>query len=47
VHRALFAFPEMCAKLHGPRVRLTAAAWRTDGAPRDVWVIEDVKDRLY
>jgi hypothetical protein len=46
VHRALFAFPAMCARLTGARVRLTLAALAAEGAPRDVWVIEDVKARL-
>ena len=43
VHRALFALPEMCARLHGPRVRLT----RPEPAGREVWIVEDVKDRLF
>jgi hypothetical protein len=47
VHRALFAFPAMCARLHGARVRLTLATLRAEGAPRDVWVVEDVKARLF
>jgi hypothetical protein len=39
VHRALFAFPEMCVRLHSARVRLTVSG--------DAWVVEDVKDRLF
>jgi hypothetical protein len=39
VHRALFAFPETCARLQGARVRLTPAG--------DAWVVEDVEDRLF
>jgi hypothetical protein len=47
IHRALFAFPEMCAKLHSARVRVTLTALRSEGAPQDEWVVEDVKDRLF
>jgi hypothetical protein len=43
VHQALFALPQMCAKLHGSRVRLT----RPEPAAREVWIVEDVKDRLF
>ena len=46
VHRALFAFPAMCARLQGPRIRLTLAALRAEGAPSDTWVVEDVRERL-
>jgi hypothetical protein len=46
VHRALLAFPAMCARLHGARVRLTSAALAAEGAPRDVWVVEDTRERL-
>jgi hypothetical protein len=46
VQRVLFAFPAMCARLQGPRVRLTLAALRAEGAPRDTWVAEDVRERL-
>jgi hypothetical protein len=47
VHRALFAFPAMCARLHGARVHIALTALRAEGAPHDVWVIEDVRDRLF
>ncbi len=47
VHRALFAFPAMCAQLHGARVRLTPAALAAAGAPREVWVAEDTRERLF
>jgi hypothetical protein len=47
VHRALFAFPATCARLHGARVRLDLAALRVEGAPRDLWVAADVPDRLF
>ena len=47
VHRALFAFPQMCAKLHGARVRVALTALRAEGASQDEWVIEDVEDRLF
>jgi hypothetical protein len=47
VHEALFALPRMCAKLHGARVRLSPAARRPEGAARDVWLVEDVKGRLF
>jgi hypothetical protein len=47
VHRALFAFPQMCARLHGPRVRVTLLALRAEGAARDEWLVEDVPHRLF
>jgi hypothetical protein len=47
VHEALFALPRTCAKLHGARVRLSPAARRPEGAARDVWLVEDVKGRLF
>jgi hypothetical protein len=46
-HHALFAFPAMCARLHGARVRLAMAALRAVGAPRDTWIVEDVRERLF
>lgn len=47
VHRALFAFPQMCAKLQSARVRVTLVALQVEGAPRDGWLIEDVGHRLF
>jgi hypothetical protein len=47
IHRALFAFPAMCARLHGARVRVALTALRAEGAPRDEWVVEDVPHRLF
>jgi hypothetical protein len=39
VHAALFAFPEMCARLHGARVRLSRSG--------STWIVEETKDRLF
>lgn len=46
--QALFAFPEMCARLHSARVRVTLTTPRSEDARREEeWVIEDVPDRLF
>ena len=42
VHRAMFGFVEMMAKIAGPRIRVSQTALAEEGAPYDEVLFEDV-----